>query len=307
MNYYSVAFFVTFLTMLNSSTESMQRSLAQSNQTDQKSSVFIKEDGEQLTIYRTFSSAYFEHTPQGHGVETLGKIPSSLDSLQKFIMIMYLQDKNTLPCEIAHYIALLTLGTTLHSNFELSKILKGHTKPARSAAFSPDGTTVLTGSPDWTACLWNVKTGQQLHTLQGHRSIIHSVTYSPQGTSVLTGSYDATARLWDVKTGQPLHVLQGHTGVISSAVYSPDGTTILTGSFDNTARLWDAKTGQLVHLLEGHGSTIYSAAYSPDGTTVITGSNDNTARLWNVNTGHLLHILEGHEGTIYSAAYSPDG
>ncbi|MBA2307540.1 WD40 repeat domain-containing protein, partial [Candidatus Dependentiae bacterium] len=150
-------------------------------------------------------------------------------------------------------------------------------------AFSPDGTTVLTGSFDNTARLWDVKTGQQLHILQGHTEIVNSVAFNPDGTTVLTGSWDNTAILWDVKTGQQLQAFIGHTDLIYSAAYSPDGKTVLTGSNDKTARLWDVKTGQPLHILQGHTEIVNSVAFSPDGTTVITGSKDNTARLWSVD------------------------
>ena len=41
--------------------------------------------------------------------------------------------------------------------------------PVYSVAFSPDGTKVVSGSGDSTVKIWNVETGDVLHTLSGER------------------------------------------------------------------------------------------------------------------------------------------
>ncbi len=187
------------------------------------------------------------------------------------------------------------------------KVLKGHTSDVNSVAYSPDGKTLLTGSYDDTASVWEVLTGKQLQLLKGHTGRVESVAYSPDGKTVLTGSYDKTACVWSVSTGELLKVLKGHTGSILAVAYSPDGKTVLTGSWGVTACVWDVKTGELLKVLEGHGNRVYSVAYSPDGKTVLTGSRDHTACVWSVKTGKQLQLLKGHTGLISSVAYSPDG
>ena len=64
-----------------------------------------------------------------------------------------------------------------------------------SAALSPDGKTVLTGSFDKTAMLFDAETGKKLRTFREHSkySCILSVAFSPDGETVLTGSKDKTA------------------------------------------------------------------------------------------------------------------
>ena len=71
-------------------------------------------------------------------------------------------------------------------------------------AFSPDGKTVLTGSYDKTARLWDAATGQPLGPPLTHQDTVQAVAFSPDGKTVLTGSVDKTARLWDAATGRPL-------------------------------------------------------------------------------------------------------
>jgi predicted NACHT family NTPase len=125
-----------------------------------------------------------------------------------------------------------------HEANRLTKRLHGHERPVYSAAFSPDGKFIVTGSNDHTAGIWDATTGQPLRTLQGHESWVNSAAFSPDGKFIVTGSVDNTARIWDAETGQPLRTLQGHEGGVASAAFSPDGKFIVTGSRDSTARIW---------------------------------------------------------------------
>lgn len=76
--------------------------------------------------------------------------------------------------------------------------LKGHTAGVTSVAFSPEPepTRILTGSEDYSAILWDAKTGQEVLTLKGHSQEVNSVAFAPDGKTVLTGSQDGTAILW---------------------------------------------------------------------------------------------------------------
>jgi tetratricopeptide (TPR) repeat protein len=150
-------------------------------------------------------------------------------------------------------------------------------------AYSPDGKTVLTGSHDGTARLWDATAGRPLGPPMDHRGGVWAVAYSPDGKTVLTGSFDRTARLWDATTGRPLGAPLEHQGRVRVVAYSPDGKTVLTGSFDRTARLWDAATGRPLGPPMTHQAAVHDVAFSPDGKTVLTGSEDKAARLWDVS------------------------
>jgi WD40 repeat protein len=186
-------------------------------------------------------------------------------------------------------------------------VLSGHGDYVNSAAYSPDGTRIVTASNDKTARVWDARTGAQLAVLSGHGDRVYSAAYSPDGTRIVTASIDRTARIWDSRTGAQLAVLSGHGDRVYSAAYSPDGTRIVTASMDKTARVWDAHTGAQLAVLSGHDARVNSARYSPDGTRIVTSSEDKTARIWDARTNAQLNVLSGHGANVYFAAYSPDG
>ena len=106
-------------------------------------------------------------------------------------------------------------------------------------AFSPDGKTVITGSGDKTARLWDAATGRPRGAPLTHPGSVKAVAFSPDGKTVVTGSRDNTARLWDAATGRPIGPPLTHQGEVRAVAFSPDGKTVVTGSLDQTARLWD--------------------------------------------------------------------
>jgi WD40 repeat protein len=74
--------------------------------------------------------------------------------------------------------------------------LSGHPNGVRSAAWSPDGTRIVTGSEDRTARIWDAGTGRVLATLSGHGGEVDSAAWSPDGARIVTGSEDGTAIIW---------------------------------------------------------------------------------------------------------------
>jgi WD40 repeat protein len=177
-----------------------------------------------------------------------------------------------------------------------------------SAAVSPDGRLVATGSWDHSAKIWDADTGQAIRKLEGgHTAHVNTVEFSPDGAQLLTASDDGTAQLWDVESGKPTGVkLSGHNGRVIAATFSPDGTRILTVSADATARIWD-RAGTMIAPLEGHKWAVLCGQFSADGQRVITGSRDGTAKIWDATTGTMLVELAGHTAAVTCVAFSPDG
>jgi WD40 repeat protein len=77
-----------------------------------------------------------------------------------------------------------------------------------SAAFSPDGSRVVTASFDNTARLWDARTGAALATLSGHRAEVFSALFSPDGNRVVTASDDKTAGIWQLHPIIPMRADQ---------------------------------------------------------------------------------------------------
>ena len=212
-----------------------------------------------------------------------------------------LQRKQSAPSLAAVELATAVLDAGWHLS------IGGHTASVSSAAFSPDGTKIVSASMDRTAHIWDAATGAPVGKPMSHDAGIWTVVFSPDGSKVLTASEDKTARVWDANTGAQLARLEGHTDKVTSAAFSPDGTRIVTSSFDKTARIWDATTYQQLKTLSGHENTVQTAFYSPDGTQIVTASDDTTARVWDASSGQELKKFSGHQNAVYSAVFSPDG
>jgi WD40 repeat protein/tRNA A-37 threonylcarbamoyl transferase component Bud32 len=185
--------------------------------------------------------------------------------------------------------------------------LKGHTRPVRSVAFSPNGQRLASASEDGIVKLWEVATGKELLSLKGNTGMVTSVAFSPDGQRLASNGTGTTVKLWEVATGKELLSLKGHTSSVNSVAFSPDGQRLATASYDHTVKLWEVATGKELLSLKGHLSVVNSVAFSPDGQRLASASWDRTVRLWEAGSGKELLSLKGHTGWINSVAFSPDG
>ena len=191
--------------------------------------------------------------------------------------------------------------------------LRGHRGPVNAVAFSPDGTSLASGSDDGSVKLWDVASGSLRMTLKGHTDQVTSVAFSPDGRLLASGSRDCTAKLWDVATGSPLATFSRHLDAVSAVAFSPDGKTLATGSANSTsstARLWDISTKkELANLTDGHftdGSKVCSLVFFPDGKTLAMGLWYDV-QLWDVATRHVRSTFLGDRLNLESLAVSRDG
>src|SRR5262249_7697776 len=199
-----------------------------------------------------------------------------------------------------------------HSDLKLT--LAGHEHVVTFAAFSSDGSRIVTTSDDPTARLWKAATGGEIAVLRGHDHSVTSAAFSRDGSRVVTASIDQTARVWDATTAKEIALLRGHTQALNSANFSPDGARVVTASGDNTARIWDAVTGKEIAILaekQPFGGyccgTIATAVYSPDGSLIVTAEHAGKARIWDAETAQQVSLINIPDQLFYSAAFSPDG
>lgn len=167
------------------------------------------------------------------------------------------------------------------STGQLVERLRGHKDSVYSVAFSPDGTSLLSGSLDRTLRVWdlvgpkraaqNAKGGQVItgnaacsHTLSGHKDYVLSVGLTPDGQWVVSGSKDRSIQFWNVASEQAHLMLQGHKNSGESCVCPP----------------CSKRTPFECVPLHFRVITVISIDLAKSGNLLASGSGDCHARIW---------------------------
>ncbi|MGL4423395.1 MAG: WD40 repeat domain-containing protein, partial [Gemmataceae bacterium] len=114
-----------------------------------------------------------------------------------------------------------------------------------SAAFGPNGDTLVTGDADGNIMAWSVPEGRPVWTAPArHMSRIAQLGYDRTGTRICSCSEDNTARIWDPTTGTPRVPPIRLGATASSAAFNDDGRLLYTELPSGKARIWDSQTGE---------------------------------------------------------------
>jgi autophagy-related protein 16-1 len=148
------------------------------------------------------------------------------------------------------------------------------------------GSSVIGGSTDTAARIWDVRTQRIRHTLKGHRGKVITVKLSIDGKYGITGSSDRTIKIWDMKSGFVIRTIQC-SSVCNSIDLGPDQVTLVSAHQDGTVRVWDMRNGNRsheicdIHKLPVSHVEFSSISSSMNSSILLTACRDNKLRLFN--------------------------
>jgi WD40 repeat protein len=140
------------------------------------------------------------------------------------------------------------------SGKELARV--EHDSWVRAVAFSGDGKTVVSGSWDHTARVW--ETFCEIGLTRVHCDVGWAAAFSSDIQRVVSGTDDNSAGVWEVATGKQVARVN-HDAAVRAVALSSDGGRVVTGSGDGTAKVWEVASGRELARVE-HEAAVCAVA-----------------------------------------------
>ena len=172
-----------------------------------------------------------------------------------------------------------------------------HGGPVRGLALSPDGSTLVTASFDYSAVVWGARGLVERTTLLGHDAAVNTAGFSADGSLLATAGDDGAILLWDVEqlqqpTVTPI-ILRGHKGKVVDLAFSRDGSTLASASWDGSIGIWPLAGAavdetQSARFITGHEGPVNAVQFSDDGEFLYSAGYDGQVRYWRLATNEYL-------------------
>jgi hypothetical protein len=180
-----------------------------------------------------------------------------------------------------------------------------------SAAFSPDGKTLLLGGGmtrrgggNASLHFWDAETGDEIRRLDGvviadparrQSSILQALAWSPDGrtiavladgkvvlvetaTSKVRSQFSAGTPAQDMRV--EMMMMRGEWFAGGAVAFSPDGRILAVGGGDGTVRRFDVRSGRELPPLVGHANSIAALCFTPDGKSLLSLGIDQKLFTW---------------------------
>lgn len=163
-------------------------------------------------------------------------------------------------------------------------------------AFSPDGTTLVTGSENFLA-RWRVdgETPEPLDFLIPHAGELIDVGFSPDGAMIAATSINEVGLVWESSSGELRQMLLNPSQAPSALMYTPDGDLVM-GSFSGNTQLWLGESGQLRFTTENEAEFhyVWDVAVSADNAWIAAALSGGHVAVLDRQTGEVVQILDAH-------------
>ncbi|HEY6460492.1 MAG TPA: protein kinase, partial [Polyangiaceae bacterium] len=185
--------------------------------------------------------------------------------------------------------------------------LVGHQRDVPAGAYSPDGSLVATGSDDRTVRIWDVRSGELLHTVEGFPGALEWVAFSHDGKALAASSAGQHPRIsvLDVLSGRTLSSFD--LPVSFRVEFTPDDDALVGGGFDGDLRIIDRATGALRLDAPAFRDRVSAIDFRAGTSQMVVGSHDRGLEIWDWRTGKRVAALAPFDHPVSSAHFSRDG
>jgi WD40 repeat protein len=193
-------------------------------------------------------------------------------------------------------------------------VLRGHGRPIRCLALSPDGKVLASaaGGDEEPAELlvWEVTTGRLVQALSAAGEGVTALAFHPDGKTLATAGRDDTVKVWDIDSGKMRLWMKASARPALALAFSGDGYSLAAGTGregkSGAIDVWDSTTGALRGSMSAHDG-VRCLAIAPDGSLVAHADAAGQVHLHEVAGGGMRAKLVTEMKQVACIAFSPDG
>ncbi len=186
----------------------------------------------------------------------------------------------------------------------------GHTDNVIGVAFSPNGRYLLSVGYDCTARLWDVSTGEPVHSKRvAEQGRLHRATFAPDGKTALAIGTAPAVYVFDPANDAAARSFE-LPFVPRTSVFTQNGAQILSAASDGRRfQVSDAVSGDKTEdlILSEDTKTTARPVVSTDNGLLYAGGKDDVVCIWQLKSGQVVRKLGEHPGLKCLALSSDEG
>lgn len=200
-----------------------------------------------------------------------------------------------------------------------TRVLRGHADWVNSVKIDSLSRTVFTASDDLTVRLWDLDSGNCIHSYTGHVGQVQQVALLPREFE-LEENDDDTQSLTSAETNSEAgheHQQHDHNDPEQTSLSAPSSLPMsstfdvlfgrgddrpapprymVTAGLDFTLRLWEVSTGRCLRTFFSHIEGVW--ALGVDTLRIVSGAQDHMTKVWCPRTGRCERTFVGHTGPV---------
>jgi hypothetical protein len=189
----------------------------------------------------------------------------------------------------------------------LDSFADGHDGEVYTCAYTPDGSSLISGGWDGELRLWAAANGKSLGSIRASAKAISACSVSPLSLHFVTGCLEGFLTFWDSIGRQRVSSFVAHGRPVSAIVVDPTGQFLVTGSWDGCINLWDMQRENQSRSMNHHKDVVAGCRLTPDARHLLSWSYDGTICLWDFMQTKLIGRFPNQNDRVTAAGVSPDG